>query len=433
MDEALTSAWSLLTQSPWSLLFSIFWFVIIFEIPRYCVSFIAAASLYRKIQRIPLTPERIPNIAKISVILVGHNEAATLWGSVMSVRAQIATLPAGMSAEIICVSDGSTDSSPSLIRHLKNQNLIDVGLVCDLRGGKAAALNLAARLASGEIFVTLDCDSRLEPNALLHILAPLCDPSVGAVAGHIEVGNAKASVATALQAIEYSLTIMLSKTLMSAFDQVTIVSGAFGAFRRSAWEHVSGCDAGSGEDLDLTLRLREAGYRIAFAPSAVCATRTPTTFQALFRQRCRWERDAMWIRLRKHGATCNPFHARFQIKEAVHQAEFILFNILGAVIFPFYVIMLLVSYHDILPMIALSALGMAWCVDLVNFTCLIFADPERAPKRLRLLPFMLIYSPFQTIALKLVRLYAYVDELAFSGSATDDFVPRKVNLCARWR
>lgn len=433
MDEAFISAWSLLTQSPWHLLLSIFWFVIIFEVPRYCVSFVAAASLYRKIQRIPLTPERIPNIAKISIILVGHNEAATLWGSVMSVRAQIATLPKGMEAEIICVSDGSTDSSPTLIRHLKRQKLIDVGLVCDLRGGKASALNLATRIATGDVFITIDSDSRLEKNAILHILSPLCDPSIGAVAGHVEVGNAKASIATALQAIEYALTIMLSKTLMSAFDQVTVVSGAFGAFRRSAWEHVHGCDAGSGEDLDLTLRLREAGFGIAFASGAVCSTRTPTTFQALFRQRCRWERDALWIRLRKHGATCNPFHPRFQLKEAVHQVEFIVFNVLATLLFPFYLLTLIIAYHDIVPMIMLAMLGMAWFVDLVNFTCLIFADPQRASKRLRLLPFMLIYSPFQTVALKLVRLYAYIDEFVFAGSARDDFVPRKVNLCARSR
>ncbi|MFP3787151.1 glycosyltransferase, partial [Burkholderia sp. SIMBA_024] len=77
-------------------------------------------------------------------------------------------------------------------------------------------------------------------------------------------------------------------------------SGAFSAFRRKALDDIRGFDVGGGEDLDTTIRLRLKGWRIEYAPEAVCYTDVPTTVYQYIRQRLRWERDAIWIRYRKH-------------------------------------------------------------------------------------------------------------------------------------
>jgi cellulose synthase/poly-beta-1,6-N-acetylglucosamine synthase-like glycosyltransferase len=434
LDALVATAWEMLTQSPWLMLISLFWYIIAFEIPRYVFGFVAAAVMYRRQSMMPHgTDSDHPSLTRVSVLLAGHNEAKSLARCVYSIRRQLNELPAFMSGEIICVSDGSTDATYALTKSLRRRGLIDISANCELRGGKSSALNLAARLATGDVFVVIDCDSHLAPDALTHILAPFADPDVGAVAGNIQVGNAQESLATAFQAMEYALVIMLGKTLMSFFDQVTIVSGAFGAFRRQAWERVQGLDPGSGEDLDLTLRLRQAGYRIAFSSDAMCETLAPPTFYGLFRQRCRWERDAFWIRLRKFGFTLNPFHKDFRLAEALHQVEFVYFNVLAAALFPFYLVYLYVFYHELAGVVLISALMFSYALDLMNLTCVIAAERKDAGRYLRLLPFIWLYSPFQTFGLRFVRLYAYVDELIFSASLQDDFVPPKVNAWARWR
>ena len=81
------------------------------------------------------------------------------------------------------------------------------------------------------------------------------------MAGNIVVRNPKASLIAAFQAIEYLISISQGKQAANLTNQMTCVSGAFGAFRRSALEGVGGLDAGGGEDLDVTLSLRKAGWK----------------------------------------------------------------------------------------------------------------------------------------------------------------------------
>ena len=93
--------------------------------------------------------------------------------------------------------------------------------------------------------------------------------------------------------------------------------GHFAAARGNRWWH--GC--GGGEDLDFTIRLRLAGYKIVFAPCAICYTDVPETLFAL-RQRSRWERDCYWIRFRKYRRLFNPFATNFVWRETAHQWDF---------------------------------------------------------------------------------------------------------------
>src|SRR5690606_40088993 len=79
-------------------------------------------------------------------------------------------------------------------------------------------------------------------------------------------------------------------------------------------------------------------------PDAICYTDVPTTAFQYIRQRLRWERDAIWIRFRKHRRLLNPLNPSFRISEAVHQWDYMLCNVLGAFIFPVYLIWLMVQY-----------------------------------------------------------------------------------------
>src|SRR5262249_10946771 len=138
------------------------------------------------------------------------------------------------------------------------------------RSGKSSATNFALTYTRADVVIVIDCDSSVGPGALWEIVQPLRDPQVGAVAGNILARNPFTNLCTWLQGYEYSSTIFVGRMLSARLGILGIVSGAFGAFRRDVLAQVNGWDVGPPEDLDLTLTIRKAGYRIEFAPYAEC-------------------------------------------------------------------------------------------------------------------------------------------------------------------
>jgi len=400
-------------------LFTLFWFVILFEFPRYTLGFIATLTLaVRSNKWKPYSVDRL------SVVIAGHNEEDTIERCVLSLHEQ--SRPPD---EIIAVSDGSTDRMPEKLRELEERGLIDEAHCTQMRGGKSAGVNLAVGRATGDIIVNVDCDCTFDRNALKYIIEPFADPQMAGVAGNIIVRNPKASLVTACQAIEYMISISQGKQAANLTDQMSCVSGAFGAFRSGALERVGGLDSGGGEDLDVTLRLREAGWKAVFAPDAICYTDVPVTLMALTRQRFRWERDAVRLRYRKHRALLNPFSRRFDVIELLHELDFIVFNVLAAIAFPIYLTWLFVTYADFALVILLAAQVGMWTLDLFTFLLAAWMTPKA--NGLALMPYLLAYSPFYGFLMRMVRVVAYVQEWVFRASYRDPYVPKKVHLARK--
>src|SRR3990170_50292 len=406
----------LLSQSGESLL-RLFWFVAIFEIPRYMLGFVAVAALSSR-----PSPERRGSLDddRVTVLIAGHNEEDSIERCVHSLREE--SRPPD---EIIVVSDGSTDRMPEKLRQLQERGLIAESHCTQVRSGKSAALNLALRRATGDIVIIVDCDCTFERHALARILEPFADPRTGAVAGNIVVRNATRSLITAFQAIEYLITISQGKQAADLTNQMSCVSGAFGAFRRVAIDRVGGLDAGGGEDLDLTLRLRKAGWRTLFAPEAVCYTNVPETLAVLVRQRFRWERDAVQLRYRKHRDLLNPFSARFSLGDLLHNIDFAVFNVGAAIVFPIYLLCLFVTYGDLALIILVGAQVGMLVLDSVTFVLAALVTPK--VKALALAPYVVGYSLFNGFLMRFVRLGAYLEEWVFEASYRDTFAPSKVH------
>lgn len=411
-----------LTSQSGDSLLHLFWFVALFEIPRYLFAFLAVAALSFRTSREPT--QLAPNIGRVTVVIAGHNEQDSTDRCVRSVYEQSLTPD-----EIIVVSDGSTDRMPAKLRELQEEGLIKEGHCTQLRAGKSAGFNLALGRATGDIIVNVDCDCTFDRHALKEIVATFADPRVGGVAGNIVPRNASRSLITEFQAIEYLISISQGKQAANMTDLMTCVSGGFGAFRRQAITRVGGLDAGGGEDLDVTLRLREAGWKTLFAPEAICYTDVPETLGALTRQRFRWERDAVRLRYRKHGSLLNPFSRRFRPIELAHELDFIVFSILSAVVFPFYVLWLFATYGDLAVMILIGAQVGMLALDFVSFILAALTSP-----RLRswpLLPYVPGYSLFNGLIMRFIRLFAYLQEWVFDASYRDAYVPQKVHRVRR--
>ncbi len=418
MFQLLSDGIAYLTSQSAESLLRMFWFVILFELPRYTLGFISVAAL--SVRTVRAGPENAGAL-RVSVVIVGHNEEDTIKRCVLSLREQ-----SRRPDEIVAVSDGSTDRMPEILRDLQRRGLVQ-GVHCtDVRGGKSAGFNLAAGRTAGDIVVNVDCDCTFDRHALRNIVQPFADPRVGVVAGNILVRNAQASLITTCQAIEYLISITHAKQAANIADQMTCASGAFSAFRPAALERVGGFDAGGGEDFDVTLKLRTAGWKALFATDAICYTDVPTTLGALTRQRFRWERDAVRLRYRKHQDMMNPLSPRFKVIELLHELDFTVFNILASIVFPFYLVWLFVTYGDLAPVILIGAQCGMWGLD--GFTFLLAAWTAPKANALALAPYLIAYSPFYGVLMRLIRLTAYLQEWIFKASYRDPYVPQKVHL-----
>ncbi len=415
----------LLAQSEISL-FLIFWYTLIFEVPRYACTFAALALA-------EIFPQREPTYGRgsaidgsqISVTIVGHNEADSIERCVRSLREQSIE-----GIEIIIVSDGSTDDMASRAAQLVHKGLADRALSTELRGGKSAGMNLGIANSTGRIIINVDCDCSFDRFAIERIVAPFADPEIGAVSGDIVVRNQRQSLVARFQAIEYVLSITVGKRMSDALGIVSCVSGAFSAFRRESLDQVKGWDVGGGEDLDLCMRLRAVGWRIAFVHDAICYTDVPATLWAFIRQRLRWERDSVRLRYRKHRPLMGPFSEKFQGLETLHQLEFLLFNVLAAVIFPIYIVWLFLQYGDFAIVILLAMQTALFGLDIVML--LLAAIVTKRDVFFSNVMYLPGFAVFNGYLMRFVRVWAYAEEWMLYASVNDNYVPRKVRVQKRW-
>jgi peptidoglycan/xylan/chitin deacetylase (PgdA/CDA1 family)/GT2 family glycosyltransferase len=220
----------------------------------------------------------------VSVIVPAFNENTTIAATVRSLVAS------DHPVEVIVVDDGSTDGTADTVEAL---GLPHVRVVRKPNGGKPSALNVGIAAARSEIVVMIDGDTIFEPSTVRHLLEPFADPRVGAVAGNARVADRRSLIAR-WQHIEYVIGFNIDRRVQAAWNVITTVPGAVGAYRRTALVQVGGVsDDTLAEDTDLTIALGRAGWRVAYQPSARAWTDAPATFMQLWRQRYRWSYGVM--------------------------------------------------------------------------------------------------------------------------------------------
>lgn len=218
----------------------------------------------------------------VTVLIPAHNEETVIVQTVKSVLASdIAQL------RVIVVNDGSVDRTGELLDSEFGRDA-RVRILHQDNRGKAAALSRALGEAQSEIVVTIDADTEVEPDAIGKLLRHFSDPTVGAVAGNVKVGN-RSRWLTRWQALEYITSQNMEKRAFDLLNCITVVPGALGAWRKKAIELAGGITADTvAEDADLTIALRRLGWRISYDEEAIAWTEAPETAEMLIRQRFRW-------------------------------------------------------------------------------------------------------------------------------------------------
>ncbi len=360
----------------------------------------------------------------VSVIIAGYNEADTIARTMESVWNRYPC------SQLIVIDDGSTDGMTEAALKFAGGRPGILVVRRDRRGGKSSALNMGLHYVTEEVVVTVDADSRLSDNAIYELLQPLQEPMVAAVSATVLAWNPSDSLAARLQAYEYRQTIFVSRMFRGRTGVLGIVSGAFGAFRTSVLKQLGGWDVGPGEDGDLVLRIRKAGYQIGVAPYANCFTNVPTSWVRLFWQRCRWDRTVITFECRKHADAGFPWNANFQWGNGMLMVERWLFNVVCVFTFWLYGVWLLIAY----PESALKLTGLLYCcgfcLEFLQFLVLLFYS-DRVKHDLMLAIVLPLYPLYQ-VFMKTVDLFAITKEIMFRDSGDDNFVPLHVRK-ATWR
>ena len=286
-------------------------FVVLLELPTYLLVCTGIVKYGLRNLRPDKQRERYPSV---SCLITCYSEGDDVIKTIMSLAQQ--RYPGKI--EIIPIIDGAIQnkhthsaavSCTEAVARLRNRRLLV--LPKWQRGGRVSSLNAGLSVASGQIVMALDGDTSFDNDMVLQATRHFDDPNVVSVAGCLRVRNASASLIARLQAMEYMVSIGAGKTGLSEFNVVNNVSGAFGVFRAAMLRHMGGWDAGTAEDLDMTLRLKQyfgryPGLRIAFEPRAVGHTDVPATWRSFFQQRLRWDGDLLYILIRKYGRNIRP-------------------------------------------------------------------------------------------------------------------------------
>lgn len=269
----------------------------------------------------------------ISLLVPAYNEEAVI---VQSVRSML-TLEYPQ-IEVIVVNDGSKDGTlqamiegfqlrPMARVHEKRVKHAEVRgvygsplyprlvMIDKANGGKADAINVGINFSRCPLFCVGDADSLLEAQALLSAARPFMEDPEGmvAVGGTIRVVNGcevKAGRVTRVglpttflplvQTMEYIRAYLMARLALSRWGALTIISGAFGIFRRDVVLEVGGFSHNTvGEDLEIILKMhrhlsdQKKEFSMSFVPEPVCWTEAPESLKVLGNQRKRWERGAL--------------------------------------------------------------------------------------------------------------------------------------------
>ena len=192
---------------------------------------------------------------RVSVVVCTYNGGRTLDGCLRSLRAL--DYP---NYEVVVVDDGSTDDTREILGRFP-----EVRAVRQENRGLGVARNVGLRESGGEVVAYTDSDCVADPGwltCLVHQLRRSGAEGVGGPNLTPEDGWLSACVAASPGQPTH---------VLEGDEEAEHVPGCNMAFRREALEAIGGFDPRyrkAGDDVDICLRVQQAGGRVTFAPGA---------------------------------------------------------------------------------------------------------------------------------------------------------------------
>ena len=236
---------------------------------------LALAALSRLLGEPEEEPEPLAEPPSASLIVAAYDEEAVVERKVANALAL--DYPRER-LELIVASDGSSDRTVELARAAGADRVLDLP-----RGGKVAALNVAAAEARGELLAFSDANSSWSADALRRLAARFSDERVGYVCGQVRFLGGDGGNQEGL----YWRYEMAVRRMESRLAGVTAGNGAIYAVRREAYLALH---PSRGQDLSFPFELTKRGWRAAYEPTALAEERMAPTIEGEFRRK----RRMMW-------------------------------------------------------------------------------------------------------------------------------------------
>jgi poly-beta-1,6-N-acetyl-D-glucosamine synthase len=208
----------------------------------------------RPIQSAPMEPF-------VSIVMVVRNEEQVLGRKLENLLGL--DYPEGQ-AEIVVVSDGSTDGTESILREYARSPRVHA-VFNQLSRGKASGLNDALSVAHGEIVVFTDARQRIEPGGLRVLLESFADPEVGCVSGELMLGDLEAGEKSQGMGLYWRIEKTV-RELESASGSVVGATGAFYGVRRELLNPIP--PETLLDDVYIPMQVVRAGKRVVFEARA---------------------------------------------------------------------------------------------------------------------------------------------------------------------
>ncbi|RLI34817.1 hypothetical protein DRO55_06025 [Candidatus Bathyarchaeota archaeon] len=338
----------------------------------------------------------------VSVIVPAHNEEEVIERTIKSLLKQ--DYP---NREIIVVDDGSTDRTYEIASKFAERGLIKLVHRERASGKKARAVNYGFLYSKGDIIVTVDADTVLEPHTLSELVKPFSNPDVGAVSGNVRVMN-RVNLLTRLQAYEYLMAMEMGRRFQAISGMLMIIPGALGAVRRRIAESLGLYDPDTmTEDFDITLKIHKTRMKVRFAPEAIGWTTVPESWCAWVKQRMRWTAGQLQT-LIKHR---NVFFRRyFKTIGLIATPDMLLMDIILLFVRATWLIALPLFYFRLIPQIFILTSLFYMLNELVIAAAAAVLSPRR--RDLIYVPLVPIVVLFYRPLYGLVRMKAYMEALA---------------------
>ena len=303
------------------------------------------------------TPEQIAAYRpQVAVLIPAYNEEKVIERTVQG--ALDSDYP---DLRVIVIDDGSKDRTLEIARRAFAREAAAgrVLILTKPNGGKAEALNFGLQhIGDAELFVGIDADTIIAPDAITRMVPHFLNPKVAAVAGNAKVGN-RVNLWTRWQALEYITSQNFERRALNTMGAVSVVPGAIGAWRTETVRAAGGYHVDTvAEDADLTMALLRNGYRVEYEDQALAFTEAPTSANALMRQRFRWSFGILQAIFKHKGVFARKGALGF-----VALPNILIFQILLPLVSPFIDVMFVV--------------GVIWYFLQKHFhPCLLYTSPS---------------------------------------------------------
>ncbi len=204
-----------------------------------------------------------PAAPAVSAVMVVRNEEAVIARKLQNLltldypRAKL---------DVVVVSDGSSDRTPAILADYARDSGLPTRvrtLMKPVSQGKAAGLNDAIKLATGEVLLFTDARQQIESGALRLLIENFADSEVGAASGELMLGDPSSGESGKGMGLYWRIEKKI-RELESASGSVAGATGAIYCARRSLLDASPLPEGTILDDVLLPMQIVRKGFRVIF-------------------------------------------------------------------------------------------------------------------------------------------------------------------------